>query len=182
MKKIIINKSPWETRIAIVRDSKLENLFFGQSTDTELERSFFKGRVSPATRTHQAGSPKHPPWTTPDSSSKNSASRRHDRIKLRLRGTDRHAGAFLKIAITIMFWNGEISRSVILPFTVTSRPGRWCPNIRERELRHKPHLRCRNPLDIAHRNIGAVLPELRSVRSAARDILFRRHRQTMFHS
>ncbi|HSW75940.1 MAG TPA: Rne/Rng family ribonuclease [Candidatus Saccharimonadales bacterium] len=46
MKKIIINKSPWETRIAIVRDSKLENLFFGQSTDIELERSFFKGKVS----------------------------------------------------------------------------------------------------------------------------------------
>jgi len=46
MKKIIINQSPWETRIAIVRDNKLENLFFGKSTSTELERSFFKGRVS----------------------------------------------------------------------------------------------------------------------------------------
>jgi len=46
MKKIIINQSPWETRVAIIRDNKLENLFFGQSTDVELERAFFKGKVS----------------------------------------------------------------------------------------------------------------------------------------
>lgn len=46
MKKIIINQSPWETRIAIVRENKLENLFFGKSTAIELERAFFKGRVS----------------------------------------------------------------------------------------------------------------------------------------
>lgn len=46
MKKILINQSPWETRVAIIRDGKLENLFFGQSTDIELERSFFKGRVA----------------------------------------------------------------------------------------------------------------------------------------
>jgi len=45
MKKILINHNPWETRVAIVRDSKLENLFLGQATDTELERAFFKGRV-----------------------------------------------------------------------------------------------------------------------------------------
>lgn len=45
MKKILINHNAWETRVAIVRDSKLENLFLGQTTDTELERAFFKGRV-----------------------------------------------------------------------------------------------------------------------------------------
>lgn len=45
MKKILINYNPWETRVAIVRDSKLENLFLGQATDGELERSFFKGKV-----------------------------------------------------------------------------------------------------------------------------------------
>lgn len=45
MKKILINQSPWETRVAIIRDNKLENLFLGQATDIELERAFFKGRV-----------------------------------------------------------------------------------------------------------------------------------------
>lgn len=45
MKKILINHNPWETRVAIVRDNVLENLFLGQATDTELERAFFKGKV-----------------------------------------------------------------------------------------------------------------------------------------
>ncbi|MBI2344824.1 Rne/Rng family ribonuclease [Candidatus Dependentiae bacterium] len=45
MKKILINYNPWETRVAIIRSNKLENLFLGQATDTELERSFFKGKV-----------------------------------------------------------------------------------------------------------------------------------------
>jgi len=45
MKKILINQNPWETRVAIIRDNKLENLFLGQVTDIELERAFFKGRV-----------------------------------------------------------------------------------------------------------------------------------------
>ena len=45
MKKILINYNPWETRVAIIRNGKLENLFLGQATDTELERSFFKGKV-----------------------------------------------------------------------------------------------------------------------------------------
>lgn len=46
MKKILINKNPWETRVAIVRDGTLESLFFGQSTDKVIERSFFKGNVA----------------------------------------------------------------------------------------------------------------------------------------
>ena len=46
MKKILINKNPWETRIAILREGKLESIFFGQSTDKVIERSFFKGNVS----------------------------------------------------------------------------------------------------------------------------------------
>ncbi|OGB85919.1 hypothetical protein A3J41_01490 [candidate division TM6 bacterium RIFCSPHIGHO2_12_FULL_38_8] len=45
MKKILINHNPWETRVAIVRNNVLENLFLGQATDTELERAFFKGKV-----------------------------------------------------------------------------------------------------------------------------------------
>ena len=54
MKKILINKNSWETRIAVVREGKLENIFFGQSTDRVIERSFFKGKVSkilPGTQT-----------------------------------------------------------------------------------------------------------------------------------
>lgn len=46
MKKILINKSQWETRVAITRQGKLENVFFGQSTDKVIERSFFKGNVA----------------------------------------------------------------------------------------------------------------------------------------
>ncbi len=46
MKKILINENPWETRVAIIREGKLENVFYGQSTDKVIERSFFKGNVS----------------------------------------------------------------------------------------------------------------------------------------
>lgn len=46
MKKILINKNPWETRVAIIRDGTLEGIFFGQSTDRVIERSFFKGSVA----------------------------------------------------------------------------------------------------------------------------------------
>jgi len=43
MKKIIINYTSWQTRIAITHDDKLENIYFsGQET---LERAFFKGKV-----------------------------------------------------------------------------------------------------------------------------------------
>ncbi len=46
MKIILINKNPWETRIAIIRNGTLESIFFGQSTDKVIERSFFKGSVA----------------------------------------------------------------------------------------------------------------------------------------
>lgn len=43
MKKIIINYNPWQTRIAITYNDKLENIYFsGQHT---LERAYFKGKV-----------------------------------------------------------------------------------------------------------------------------------------
>ena len=45
MKKIIINMAPWETRIAVIRNDSLENVYFGASTDKMLERSYFKGKV-----------------------------------------------------------------------------------------------------------------------------------------
>lgn len=46
MKKIIINKHAWQTRIAIVDDNnKLLNIYFSAPTQEYLERSFFKGKV-----------------------------------------------------------------------------------------------------------------------------------------
>ena len=46
MKKIIINDSPWETRIAITLDGELQNIYFSAPTQEVLERSFFKGVVT----------------------------------------------------------------------------------------------------------------------------------------
>jgi len=43
MKKIIINKNPWQTRIAILKDDKLQNIYFDSHTQSTLERCFFKG-------------------------------------------------------------------------------------------------------------------------------------------
>ena len=38
--------APWETRIAVIRNDSLENVYFGASTDKVLERSYFKGKVA----------------------------------------------------------------------------------------------------------------------------------------
>jgi ribonuclease G len=46
MKKILINVNPWQTRIAITRDEKLQNVYFSSHATETLERSFFKGIVS----------------------------------------------------------------------------------------------------------------------------------------
>lgn len=46
MKKILINKAPWQTRVAILREEKLQDIYFYTHSKTELERCFFKGRVS----------------------------------------------------------------------------------------------------------------------------------------
>jgi ribonuclease G len=46
MKKIIINKHAWQTRIAILDNEKLLNIYFSAPTQEPLERSFFKGRVT----------------------------------------------------------------------------------------------------------------------------------------
>jgi len=45
MKKIIINDNPWQTRIAIIRDGKLQNLYFSAHAQQTLERAFFKGII-----------------------------------------------------------------------------------------------------------------------------------------
>jgi ribonuclease G len=46
MKKIFINDSPWQTRIAITNESELQHIFFTSASDSSLERSFFKGTVT----------------------------------------------------------------------------------------------------------------------------------------
>lgn len=46
MKKILINKAPWQTRIAITRDSQAQNVYFSAPTSTHLERCYFKGKIS----------------------------------------------------------------------------------------------------------------------------------------
>jgi ribonuclease G len=46
MKKILINETPWQTRVAITREEKLQNIYFWSFTTEHLERSFFKGIVT----------------------------------------------------------------------------------------------------------------------------------------
>ncbi len=43
MKKILVNHTVWQTRIAITQDGRLENIYYSAKED--LERSFFKGTV-----------------------------------------------------------------------------------------------------------------------------------------
>ena len=46
MKKILINHQPWQTRVAIIRNNSLENLFFWSHNKIMLERAYFKGIVT----------------------------------------------------------------------------------------------------------------------------------------
>lgn len=46
MKKILINETPWQTRIAITRGEELQNIYFWSHTGKNLERSFYKGIVT----------------------------------------------------------------------------------------------------------------------------------------
>jgi ribonuclease G len=46
VKKIIINVEQWQTRVAIVQDNKLKNIYFESHSHDALERSFFKGKIS----------------------------------------------------------------------------------------------------------------------------------------
>lgn len=46
MKKIIINKDIWQTRIAVLSNDRLQDIYFDTHTKVDLERCFFKGRVS----------------------------------------------------------------------------------------------------------------------------------------
>lgn len=46
MKKILINETPWQTRVAITRDNDLQNIYFWSHTSENLERSFYKAVVT----------------------------------------------------------------------------------------------------------------------------------------
>ncbi len=45
MKKILVNIEPWESRVAVLRDDLLENVYFSSATDNVIEKAFFKGTV-----------------------------------------------------------------------------------------------------------------------------------------
>ena len=46
MKKILINETPWQTRIAIIRGDELQNIYFWSHATENLERSYYKGIVT----------------------------------------------------------------------------------------------------------------------------------------
>ena len=46
MKKILINETPWQTRVAIMRDEELQNIYFWAHSTENLERSFYKGIIT----------------------------------------------------------------------------------------------------------------------------------------
>ena len=46
MKKILINTNSWQTRIAITRDGRLQNIYFAAPSIEPLERVYFKGIVT----------------------------------------------------------------------------------------------------------------------------------------
>lgn len=45
MKKILISANPWQTKIAVMRDGQLQNIYFASHAKQSLERSFFKGTI-----------------------------------------------------------------------------------------------------------------------------------------
>ncbi len=46
MKKIIIDEQPWQTRAAVIRDGKVQNIYFASHAIQTLERVYFKGIVT----------------------------------------------------------------------------------------------------------------------------------------
>ena len=46
LKKILINKETWQTRVAVLHGDKLQDIYFQIHSRPELERTFFKGRIS----------------------------------------------------------------------------------------------------------------------------------------
>lgn len=46
MKKIIINNEIWQTRVAVLSEGKLQDLYFDVHSKIDLDRCFFKGKIS----------------------------------------------------------------------------------------------------------------------------------------
>ena len=46
MKKILISVNTWETRAAITKNDRLQNIYFSSHSTKQLERSFFNGIVT----------------------------------------------------------------------------------------------------------------------------------------
>ncbi len=46
MKKILINDNPWQTRVALMLNGDLQNIYFSTHTQEVLERAYFKGIVT----------------------------------------------------------------------------------------------------------------------------------------
>ena len=46
MRKIIIDKNYWQTRIAITLEDKLQNIYFHSPREKSLERTYFKGTIT----------------------------------------------------------------------------------------------------------------------------------------
>jgi len=46
MKKILVNVTPWQTRVAITRGDTLQNIYFASHAAERLERAYFKGIVT----------------------------------------------------------------------------------------------------------------------------------------
>jgi ribonuclease G len=46
VKKILINKDAWQTRVAVLNNDRLQDIYFDTHNKIDLDRCFFKGRVS----------------------------------------------------------------------------------------------------------------------------------------
>jgi len=46
VKKILINKDSWQTRVAVLNNDKLQDIYFDTHNKEDLDRCFFKGRIS----------------------------------------------------------------------------------------------------------------------------------------
>lgn len=46
MKKILVNKEVWQTRVAILDNDRLQDIYFHAHSKSDLERCFFKGKIA----------------------------------------------------------------------------------------------------------------------------------------
>jgi len=46
MKKILVNIYPWQKRVAVIQNNRLQNIYFESTSSDRLEGAFFKGRIA----------------------------------------------------------------------------------------------------------------------------------------